>query len=82
MYGNWRLVNGSELYNTKYDPGQKNNIINENKDIANAMHKFYEDWWEDASKEFKYSYIDIYPNITNYMKMKVIYWKVKKDFME
>ena len=43
----------------------ENNIINENKDIANAMHKFYEDWWEDASKEFKYSYIDIYPNITN-----------------
>ena len=65
MYGNWRLVNGSELYNTKYDPGQKNNIINENKDIANEMQKFYDDWWEDASKEFKYSYIDILPNITN-----------------
>ena len=48
MYGNWRLVNGIELYNTKYDPGQKNNIINENKDIANEMQKFYDDWWEEA----------------------------------
>ena len=65
MYGDWRLVNGNELYNTDNDPGQKNNVINENKNIANDMQKFYDDWWEDASKEFRYSYIDIFPNISN-----------------
>tara|TARA_B100000989_G_scaffold214725_1_gene163285 strand:- start:1999 stop:3798 length:1800 start_codon:yes stop_codon:yes gene_type:complete len=65
MYGNWRLVNGSELYNIEEDPGQKNNIINENEDVSKKMQKFYDDWWEDVSKEFKYSYIDIMPNISN-----------------
>ena len=65
MYGNWRLVNGNELYNTGNDPGQKNNIINENENISKEMQKFYDDWWEDASKEFEYSYIDIMPNISN-----------------
>ena len=33
--------------------------------LANDMQKFYDDWWEDASKEFRYSYIDIFPNISN-----------------
>ena len=28
----------------------RKNIINENKDIANEMQKFYDDWWEGASK--------------------------------
>ena len=65
MYGNWRLVNGNELYNIEDDPGQKNNIINENQDLSKKMQRFYDDWWEDASKEFQYSYIDIIPNISN-----------------
>ena len=65
MYGNWRLVNGNELYNIEDDPGQKNNIINENQDLSKKMQRFYDDWWEDASKEFQYSYIDIMPNISN-----------------
>ena len=65
MYGDWRLVNQKELYNIKNDPGQTNNIIEENTLLAEEMQNFYDKWWEDASNEFSYTFIDIEPNLEN-----------------
>ncbi len=73
MYGNWRLVNGDELYNMSNDPGQKLNIIIDYPKIAKSMAHFYDIWWEEASKEFRYSYIDIFPNTTNVLTAHDVY---------
>ena len=65
MYGNWRLVNGDELYNIENDIGQRNNLINSNPEIFSKMSTFYNNWWDDVSKEFKYVAIDIHPDKLN-----------------
>jgi arylsulfatase A-like enzyme len=65
MYNNWRLVDGNELYNIDKDPGQLSNVIADNPDMAGRMQNFYNEWWEDVSAEFTYSYIDIEPGIIN-----------------
>ena len=65
MYGDWRLVNQKELYNTKSDPGQTINLIEENTSMAKEMQNFYNTWWEDVSKDFRYTLIDIEPNLEN-----------------
>ena len=59
MYGDWRLINKDELYNVKTDPGQINNVFSENTELGIKMQQFYDSWWEDASKEFRYTHIDI-----------------------
>ena len=50
MYGNWRLVNGDELYNIENDIGQRNNLIKSNPEIFSKMSTFYNNWWDDVSK--------------------------------
>jgi len=52
MTERWRLVNGKELYDIKADPGQKNNIANENLQVVEKLRQSYEEWWADLSKEF------------------------------
>ena len=65
MYHSWRLVNGTELYNVDNDPGQKNNIFDDNVVMAKELQNYYDKWWAYVSKEFKYSYIDIEPDQIN-----------------
>ena len=50
----WRLVNREEreLYNIKKDGGQKVNVVEENPEVEEELHKRYEDWWQDVSVGF------------------------------
>ena len=50
----WRLVNREEreLYNIKKDGGQKVNVVEENPEVVEELHKRYEDWWQDVSVGF------------------------------
>ena len=59
MDGNWRLVNGDELYDISSDPGQENNIASTNPDRVESMNVFYGTWWEDVIKETKFSIIKL-----------------------
>ncbi|WP_158973919.1 arylsulfatase [Cellulophaga sp. L1A9] len=59
MNGDWRLVNGTELYNTATDPGQITNIADQHPDKVDNMNAFYNTWWESVIKETKYSTIDL-----------------------
>lgn len=52
MQGNWRLINGKELYNLKTDQGQKNNVASKNSERVMEMKAFYEQWWVQVSKDF------------------------------
>ena len=51
MKGDWRLINNKELYNIASDPGQKNNIINQHKDLATSLSNYYESWWEGLQND-------------------------------
>ncbi|MDO7172446.1 arylsulfatase [Mariniflexile sp. AS56] len=59
MDGEWRLMNGDELYNLSNDPGQTMNIAEQHPDRVSNMNAFYETWWESVIKEVKYSTIDL-----------------------
>ena len=59
MNGNWRLVNGDELYDIGIDPGQTNNLADQYPDIVASMNAFYNTWWESVIKETKFSTIDL-----------------------
>ncbi|MFT4565132.1 MAG: arylsulfatase A-like enzyme [Saprospiraceae bacterium] len=59
MEGNWRLVNGTELYNIGEDPGQTTNIANQHAEKVGEMNAFYDSWWEDVIKETKFSVIEL-----------------------
>ena len=59
MNGDWRLVNGNELYNIADDPGQIINLAEQHPDRVVSMNTFYDTWWESVIKETKYSTIDL-----------------------
>ncbi|CAH8283041.1 arylsulfatase A-like enzyme [Mariniflexile fucanivorans] len=59
MDDNWRLINGTELYNINDDPGQQNNVADAHPEKVAEMNAFYESWWEDVIKETKFSVIDL-----------------------
>ena len=59
MNGNWRLVNGTELYNISEDPGQTSNLADQSPERVVEMNAFYESWWADVIKETKFSEIEL-----------------------
>jgi len=52
MTEQWRLVNGTELYDIKADPGQTKNVAGEHPDVVERLRKAYEAWWTDVSQRF------------------------------
>lgn len=60
MSGNWRLVNGKELYNLETDPGQKTDIASEHPETVVKMRNSYESWFADVFSHWEArSYSDI-----------------------
>jgi arylsulfatase B len=52
MSNKWRLVNGTELYDIKADPGQERNVIAEHAEQAERMRTFYDEWWHSLEPTF------------------------------
>ena len=52
MTGKWRLVKGTELYDLRSDPGQKNNIAREHPARVAALRSWYEKWWAELEPTF------------------------------
>ena len=52
MSGKWRLVKGTELYDIRRDPGQKNNIAEEHPERVAALRQWYENWWAELEPTF------------------------------
>jgi len=45
LWNKWRLVKNKELYDISVDPGQQNDISEENPDVVKAMSDYYDNWW-------------------------------------
>jgi arylsulfatase A-like enzyme len=52
MTQDWRLLNGSKLYQISKDPGQKKNVAKEHPERVEAMRKSYEEWWASMEPSF------------------------------
>jgi arylsulfatase A-like enzyme len=49
MTSRWRLVDDKELYDIKRDPGQQNNVIADHPDVASAIRKDFDAYWENVT---------------------------------
>jgi arylsulfatase A-like enzyme len=45
IWNQWRLQNGSELYDIVKDRGQKTDVAMQHPEIVGRMKTFYEEWW-------------------------------------
>ena len=59
MQGEWRLVNGKELYNTIDDPGQENDISAEHPERVENLQTFYDKWWASIQPDIRYAEIPV-----------------------
>ena len=52
MTAEWRLVNQTELYDIKVDPGQNVDIAGRHPAVAQSLRAAYDDWWTSLSASF------------------------------
>jgi len=52
MTGDWRLVNGRELYAIKEDPEQRQDVAATHADVVSGLRQAYELWWEKVLRQF------------------------------
>ena len=65
------LVNNTELYDLKADPGEKTNVIAEHPDVVATLRAAYEQWWTDV-KPLLVNENAVGPKMN---PMKELYWK-------
>lgn len=53
MQANWRLVNGTELYDLKTDPEQRVNVAGQNPDKMEEFKSAYDEWWKEISPGYE-----------------------------
>jgi arylsulfatase len=46
LWGKWRLVKGTELYDIVADRAQKNDVAAKHPEVVKEMRAYYEDWWK------------------------------------
>ncbi len=62
MDDNWRLINGTELYDMKVDRSQKVNVIEQHPEVVEKLAEGYEKWWQSFMNEGvneRYAYIKV-----------------------
>ncbi len=52
MTDRWRLINGTELYDIKKDPGQKTDVAKQHPEVVKKLRAEYDAWWADISPVF------------------------------
>jgi hypothetical protein len=49
MTTQWRLVNNTELYDIKKDPGQKTNVIEDHPEVAEQIRAAHKEYWKHVT---------------------------------
>ena len=49
LWDKWRLVNGSELYDTAVDIGQTEDVSRSHPNVVARMSGFYDEWWDGVA---------------------------------
>lgn len=81
MYKEWRLINGSELYDLSKDREQRVDISNDFDDLVSKLRSSYEEWWEKVSEQFDYTIpISIGPQKATITVHDVINMKAIKEY--
>lgn len=52
MTDQWRLINGTELYDIKKDPSQKTDVAKQFPKVVGQLRAEYDAWWADISPVF------------------------------
>ncbi len=80
MQSNWRLVNGTELYDLNTDPEQRTNIADQHADKVKAFHAAYDEWWDEISPTYQdQPYIIVGHEAENPTKLYCHDWHTDKD---
>ncbi|MDA1069219.1 MAG: arylsulfatase [Verrucomicrobia bacterium] len=53
MTGQWRLINGTELYDIKKDRGQETDVSSRYPEVVKRLRSDYEKWWASISPGFE-----------------------------
>ena len=48
MQANWRLINGTELYDLDTDPEQRTNVADQYPEKMQELKAAYETWWDGS----------------------------------
>ena len=46
LWQQWRLIDGTELYDLRTDPGQARDVAVSHPDVVDRMRGHYEEWWD------------------------------------
>lgn len=65
------LVNNTELYDLKADPGETTNVIADHPDVVASLRATYDEWWKDV-QPYLVNETAIGPSINPF---KAMYWK-------
>ncbi|MCX6998037.1 MAG: arylsulfatase [Kiritimatiellaeota bacterium] len=52
MWGKWRLIGQSHLYDVTADPHQDRDVIAEHADVARKMRDYYDKWYAESKRLF------------------------------
>jgi len=52
MTGQWRLVEGKELFDMQTDPGQTADVAAQHPEVVKRLRAAYEQWWGSVSRRF------------------------------
>jgi len=69
IWNTWRLVHGTELYDLKSDPAQKDDVAAKHPDVLAKMRSHYETWWSKVEPLVN----DFVPTTVGSPKEKVTY---------
>lgn len=53
MTDRWRLINGRELFDIQRDPGQRNDVADEQPTTVMRLRTAYEQWWAEIEPTFQ-----------------------------
>ena len=75
IWGNWRLVKGTELYDVSRDRGQEHDVSQAHPDVVQQMRQFYDTWWASIEpRVYEYQPLIVGTDQENPVILSSNYW--------